>query len=104
MVDDPELLELVELEVQELLTSYGFPGDQIPIVKGSALKALESGDPNSPDTTCIMELMDAVDRYIPIPERGGGQGFPDADRGRVLDLGARDGGDGESRARRREGR
>src|SRR6185369_5930547 len=53
MVDDPELLELVELEVQELLTSYGFPGDQIPIVKGSALKAMESGDPNSPDTKCI---------------------------------------------------
>jgi elongation factor Tu len=69
MVDDPELLELVELEVQELLTSYGFPGDQIPIVKGSALKAMESGDPNSPDTKCIMELMDAVDSYIPIPER-----------------------------------
>ena len=69
MVDDPELLELVELEVQELLTSYGFPGDKIPIVKGSALKALESGDPNSPDTKCIMELMDAVDSYIPIPER-----------------------------------
>src|SRR6202158_5662207 len=69
MVDDPELLELVELEVQELLTSYGFPGDQIPIIKGSALKAMESGDPNSPDTKCIFELMDAVDRYIPIPER-----------------------------------
>src|SRR5690242_20373048 len=61
MVDDPELLDLVELEVRELLTSYGFPGEKIPIVKGSALKALESGDPNSPDTQCIMELMDAVD-------------------------------------------
>src|SRR6202048_864807 len=69
MVDDPELLELVELEVQELLTSYGFPGDKIPIVKGSALKAGESGDPNSPDAKCIMELMDAVDSYIPVPER-----------------------------------
>src|SRR5215472_4380609 len=69
MVDDPELLELVELEVRELLTSYGFPGDKIPIVKGSALKAMESGDPNSPDTKCIFELMDAVDSYIPIPER-----------------------------------
>src|SRR5881227_1019182 len=69
MVDDPELLELVELEVRELLTSYGFPGDQIPIVKGSALKAMESGDPNSAETKCIMELMDAVDSYIPIPER-----------------------------------
>src|SRR6202162_899625 len=64
MVDDPELLELVELEVQELLTSYGFPGDQIPIIKGSALKAMESGDPNSPDTKCIFELMEAVDSYI----------------------------------------
>jgi elongation factor Tu len=69
MVDDPELLELVELEVRELLTSYGFPGDKIPIVKGSALKALESGDPASPDTKCIFELMDAVDAYIPVPER-----------------------------------
>jgi len=69
MVDDPELLELVELEVRELLTSYKFPGDKIPMVKGSALKALESGDPNSPDTKCIMELMDAVDSYIPLPER-----------------------------------
>jgi elongation factor Tu len=69
MVDDPELLELVELEVRELLTSYKFPGDKIPMVKGSALKALESGDPNSPDTKCIMELMEAVDSYIPLPER-----------------------------------
>ncbi len=69
MVDDPELLELVELEVRELLTSYGFPGDEIPIIKGSALKAMESGDPNSPDTKCLFELMDAVDSYIPIPER-----------------------------------
>jgi elongation factor Tu len=69
MVDDPELLELVELEVRELLTSYKFPGDKIPMIKGSALKALASGDPNSPDTQCIMELMDAVDAYIPLPER-----------------------------------
>src|SRR5262252_1611907 len=69
MVDDPELLELVELEVRELLTSYGFPGDSIPIVKGSALKAMESGDPSSADTKCVFELMDAVDSYIPVPER-----------------------------------
>jgi elongation factor Tu len=69
MVDDPELLELVELEVRELLTSYGFPGDKIPIVKGSALKAMESGDPNAADTKCVFELMDAVDSYIPVPER-----------------------------------
>jgi elongation factor Tu len=69
MVDDPELLELVELEVRELLSSYGFPGDKIPIVKGSALKAGESGDPSSEAAKCILELMDAVDSYIPVPER-----------------------------------
>jgi elongation factor Tu len=69
MVDDPELLELVELEVRELLTSYGFPGEKIPIVKGSALKAGEAGDPASPDAKCVLDLMDAVDSYIPVPER-----------------------------------
>ena len=69
MVDDPELIELVELEVRELLTAYEFPGDDIPIIRGSALKALESGDPNSPDTKCIFELMEALDTYIPVPER-----------------------------------
>jgi elongation factor Tu len=69
MVDDPELIELVELELRELLSSYDFPGDDIPIIKGSALKALESGDPASPDTACIMELMEAVDAYVPVPER-----------------------------------
>jgi len=62
-------LELVELEVRELLSEYGFPGDDLPVVKGSALKALESGDPESPDTVCIQELMDAIDSYIPEPER-----------------------------------
>ncbi len=69
MVDDPELIELVELELRELLSSYEFPGDDIPIVRGSALKALEAGDPKHPDATCIMELMDAVDSYIPVPQR-----------------------------------
>jgi len=69
MVDDPELLELVELEVRELLTKYEFPGDKTPIIKGSALKALESGDPNSPDTQCIFELLKALDEYIPLPQR-----------------------------------
>ncbi|MDY0091988.1 MAG: elongation factor Tu [Candidatus Vecturithrix sp.] len=69
MVDDEELLELVELEVRELLSSYDFPGDDLPLIRGSALKALESGDPDSPDTKCIFELMDAIDRYIPLPER-----------------------------------
>ena len=71
MVDDPELLELVEMDVRELLSSYGFPGDDIPVIKGSALKALESTstDPNAPEYQCIKELMDAVDSYIPTPER-----------------------------------
>ena len=68
-VDDPELLELVELELRELLTSYDFPGDDIPIVRGSALKALETEDVNSPDAKCVFELMDAVDGYIPEPVR-----------------------------------
>ena len=70
-VDDPELLELVEMEVRELLSKYEFPGDDIPIIKGSALNALtcESGDPNDPDFACIKELMDAVDSYIPTPAR-----------------------------------
>lgn len=70
-LDDPELLELVDMEVRELLTKYQFPGDEIPIVKGSALNALasESTDPNAPEYACIKELMDAVDDYIPTPER-----------------------------------
>jgi elongation factor Tu len=68
-VDDPELLELVELELRELLTSYEFPGDDIPIIRGSALKALETEDVNSPDAKCVFELMDAVDKYIPEPVR-----------------------------------
>ncbi len=74
MVDDPELLELVEVEVRDLLKKYNFPGDEIPIVKGSALKAMEAGnDPNAtpddPRFKCIYELMDAVDSYIPLPQR-----------------------------------
>ena len=75
-LDDPELLELVEMEIRELLSEYGFPGDDTPIIKGSALKALEvaqanEGDAvtNAPETACIRELMDAVDSYIPNPER-----------------------------------
>jgi elongation factor Tu len=68
-VDDPELLDLVELEVRELLSAYEFPGDEIPIIKGSALKALESMDPNSEYGQKIGELMDALDSYIPQPER-----------------------------------
>jgi elongation factor Tu len=71
MMDDPELLELVELELREMLTGYGFPGDEIPIIHGSALKALESSsdDPNAPEYECINELLEAVDTYIPLPER-----------------------------------
>ena len=69
MVDDPELLDLVELEVRELLTEYQFPGDDIPIIRGSALKALESDDGESEEVKSIWELMDAVDSYIPTPER-----------------------------------
>jgi elongation factor Tu len=69
MVDDPELLELVELEVRELLSSYDFPGDEIPVIVGSALKALESGDPASPECAPILKLMEAVDTYIPTPQR-----------------------------------
>ncbi len=70
-VDDPELLELVEMEIRELLTEYEFPGDDIPIIKGSALEALESTstDPNAPEYKSIIELMDAVDSYIPTPDR-----------------------------------
>jgi len=71
MVDDAELLDLVELEVRELLTKYEFPGDEIPVVRGSALKALESEstDPSAPEYASIHELMKAVDSYIPLPER-----------------------------------
>jgi elongation factor Tu len=68
-VDDPELLDLVELEVRELLSSYDFPGDEIPVIRISALKALESGDPNSEWGKGILKLMDAVDTYIPLPQR-----------------------------------
>jgi elongation factor Tu len=69
MVDDPELLDLVELEVRELLSQYEFPGDEIPIIKGSALKALESGDPTSEHGKKIGELLAALDSYIPQPKR-----------------------------------
>ena len=69
MVDDPELLELVELEVRELLSSYDFPGDDTPIIKGSALQALQSGDPQSEPGKVIQELLDALDSYIPVPKR-----------------------------------
>ena len=70
-VDDPELLELVEMEIRDTLNEYGFPGDDTPIIKGSALKALEynGNDPDAPELACIWELMNAVDTYIPTPDR-----------------------------------
>ncbi len=81
-LDDPELLELVEMEIRELLSEYGFPGDDTPIIKGSALKALECAQANEGDavtnaaeTQCIKELMDAVDSYIPAPERDDAKPF-----------------------------
>ncbi len=81
-LDDPELLELVEMEIRELLSEYGFPGDDTPIIKGSALKALECAQANegdavtsAPETQCIKELMDAVDSYIPAPERDDAKPF-----------------------------
>jgi elongation factor Tu len=77
LLDDEELLELVELEVRELLTRYGFPGEEVPVVRGSALQALESGstDPGAPEYAPILELMAAVDSYIPTPARATDQPF-----------------------------
>jgi len=69
LVDDPELLDLVELECRELLKEYQFPGDEIPFVRGSAIKALNSEDPDGPEAKCIWELMNAIDTYIPLPKR-----------------------------------
>ncbi len=84
---DPELLELVEMELREMLTEYKYPGDTIPIVRGSALKALESTstDPNAPEYASIKELLRVVDEYIPTPERATGQTVHDAGRRCVLD-------------------
>jgi len=69
LVEDKELLDLVEMEVRELLTKYGYPGDKTPIVRGSSSKALAAADPNSEDAKCILELMKAVDEFIPLPQR-----------------------------------
>ena len=69
MVDDEELLDLVELDVRDLLSSYGYPGNDIPVVRGSALKALESSDINSPDVKGVLDLLDACDNYVPEPKR-----------------------------------
>jgi elongation factor Tu len=69
LVDDEELLELVELEVRELLSSYDFPGDEVPVIRGSALKALECDNPDAPEAKCIAELLKACDEFIPDPQR-----------------------------------
>ena len=103
MVDDPELLELVELEVRELLRSYDFPGDDTPIIKGSALKALESGDPNSRAGEGDPGAAGCAGQLHPAAEAGDRQAVPDAGGGRVLDHGAGDGGDGADRAGGGEG-
>ncbi len=76
-VDDPELLDLVEMEIRELLSSYDFPGDDVPVIRGSALNVLtcESKDPNAPEYKCIRDLMEAVDTYIPTPDRAADKPF-----------------------------
>ena len=101
MVDDKELLELVEMEVRELLTKYGFPGDTMPVIRGSATKALE-GDAEEWEKS-MLKLMEAVDTNMPVPKREVDKPFPDGGGGHVLDHGARDGGDGASGAREGEG-
>ena len=100
MVDDAELLELVELEVRELLKSYQFPGDDIPVVKGSALSALEDKDAEGIGEAAVLELMAAVDGYIPQPERPKDRPFLMPNEDVFLHLGARHGGDGPSGAGR----
>ena len=106
MVDDPELLDLVELEMRDLLSKYQFPGDKIPIIRGSALKAMNSTatEASGEDYKCILELMEAVDTYIPTPEQADRQAVFDADRGCIFDIWTRDGSNGQGRARDREGR
>ncbi len=93
MVDDKELLELVEMEVRELLGVYKFPGDDTPIIIGSALKALE-GDKSEIGVPAVVKLVAEMDRYIPVPKREVEEAVPDAGGRRVLDLGPRHGGDG----------
>ena len=92
MVDDAELLELVEMEVRELLSKYEFPGDDTPIVHGSALKALE-GDQSDIGVPSIIKLVEALDTLDPAARACDRQAVPDAGRGRVLDLRSRHGGD-----------
>ena len=103
MVDDPELLDLVEMEVRELLTKYQFPGDDMPIIRGSALMALEDKNPEL-GHDAILKLMEAVDELHPAAGAPDRQAVPDADRRRVLDLGPWHGRHRPRRARHREGR
>ena len=103
MVDDPELLDLVELEVRELLSSYNFPGDTLPVIRGSALCALEGRDP-ALGHDAVSEADGGGRRQYPAAGAPEGPSVPDADRGCVLDLGPWHGGDGAHRARDREGR
>ena len=102
-VDDPELLELVELEIREELSKRGFDGDNIPIVSGSALAVLEDKNPEIGEET-ILKLMEAVDELDPAARASARQAVPDADRGRVLDLGPRHGRHRPRRDRHRQGR
>ncbi len=101
MVDDAELLELVELEVRDLLTLYKFPGDDTPIITGSALKALE-GDTSDIGVPSVLKLVQALDDYIPVPKRAVEGGVSDAGGRRIFDCGPRHGGDGSNRAWDRE--
>ena len=99
-VEDEELTDLVEMEVRELLSKYQFPGDDVPVIRGSALGALNG---EAKWEAQIDALMDAVDKYVPQPERAIDPALPDADRRHLLDLGPRHGGDGPYRARQGEG-
>ena len=98
VVDDPELLDLVELEVRELLTKYQFPGDKVPVIRGAAIKAL-NGEKGELADQAILKLYEALDTFVPLPEPA----VLDADRGRVLDLRARHGCDRAHRARQDQG-
>ena len=100
-VDDPELLELVELEMRELLNKYEFPGDEIPIIRGIAMPAMQSGGKDDAACKCIDDLMDALDSYIPDADARRGQAVPDEHRGRLLDQGPRHRGHRPHRARQR---
>ena len=104
MVDDPELLDLVELEVRELLKTYKFPGDDVPVIRGLGARRPWRGRARTTRPKPILELMAAVDSYVPHAAARDRQAVPDADRGHLHDLGPRDGGHGPGGARQGEGR